>query len=286
MATQKSPGPIDWMKAVARSELKKREKAALNAMIPYIEWGEQEASCYPSMKILVQASGYSERALQDAMRELEAQGIVRVSEGPPGWKTYTRTLVFSALKARTTAVAAGGEQSLPRKDSGGGDAATRKSCGTPPQPLTRPSAAAALHPRSHSAQSFHRPSIEPVNEHEDIAQATDGLDEQLPEATRKRQAYQSMKEKGVKFKNLERLAESPQITPELVGKEWTRIRGGCGIRDATAVLVSVLADHAGIELASQSRLSYPSDSKFIGHIEKLRRNTQQKQAESELHDLH
>ena len=61
--TKESPGLVDWMRAVARSELNKREKAVLNAMILYIDWGKEETSCYPSIKTLAQASGYSERAI-------------------------------------------------------------------------------------------------------------------------------------------------------------------------------------------------------------------------------
>ncbi len=268
------------MLAVARSELDKREKAALNAMIPYIDWGLEETSCYPSMQKLVQASGYSERSLQSAMSDLERRGILRVSEGPPGWKTFTRTLSWPALNAATPAAIAGVKHTDPRRHCGVGAPDHRSHCGNPAQPLRGTPAAIAPHPRKPRTQSFHRPSIEQPTEQQEGADATDGMDGQYSEATRKRLALSALKAKGVKGKNLDRLAACPQLTPKLIEHEWARLTAASEVRNAPAALVRVLEDHAGIKLSSLQALAGmdPNEKRALiecqSRIEQRRRDAQ------------
>lgn len=268
------------MKAVAHSELDKREKAVLNAMLPYIKWGNIEASCHPSIQTLAKSCGYTERSVQGAMIELERRGLMRVTEGPPGWKTFTRTLNWRALCALTPAATAEGRAPHPRTGCGGRKDNHCNHCMVPPQ-LPHPAPEVrAPQPRSHCAQSFHEPTIDPINEQEESVVATHGMDGKSSEATRKLQTRRMLKFHGVQGKNLELLAGCPQVTPELIEREWTRINGSEGVRNTSAVLVRALADQAGIKLGSQQALADMDPAikrsllKTQGILEQRRRDAQ------------
>ncbi len=268
------------MKAVAGSELGKREKAVLNALIPYIRFGVPQASCYPSMQKLSHASGWGERSVQGAMKKLERLGVVRVSPGPQGWKTYTRTLSFSALSVQNPAAPAGVDGETPARPAEVEHSEPRTPCARPPQQVRGTPAGRAPQPRRVCAQTTIEPSIELPEELEGGAHATDGMDGTQADETRKRQALRALKDKGVQGKNLDRLADSSHITPELIEQEWARIKGADGVRKDSAVLVRVLERHAGIELRSQQAMAGmdPADKQLLmeaqARLEKRRRDAQ------------
>jgi hypothetical protein len=263
------PGPLDWLKVIARSDLPKREKAVLNAMAIYITYGEVLAECYPSIATLVRMSGWSERAIQDSMLALEERMVVSISPKLSKQKTSVRTLDYHALDGLNPARPAGSSGSEPSRG-----------CPLPLHTVPPPPAGAAPQPRRVCTQSNHVPTIELSKELEADSQATNGMDGAPSEATRKRRAHSSLKDKGVQGKNLNELASCERVTPEMIEGEWYRISQDPNVRNATAVLVRKLAEIAEISLGSKKALADmpPKErAKILGmqaRIESLRRNRQ------------
>lgn len=264
-------GPLDWIKAIAACDLPKREKAVLNALVVYVQYGKNLASCHPSIATLVKNSGWTERSIQDSMLYLERMKVIRISPSPPGWKSLVRTLDYQVLVGLNPAGRAGVEVTQPRR-----------ACTPPPHQAPPPPAGDAAQPRMPCTQSYHVPSIEHTKEQKEPSQAINGMDGIQQKLSRYQTVLRLLKEKNIQGENLERLASCESITPEVILRNCEQIKNAKGIRDAPAVLAKRLANHAGITLDS-GRLSvadmdpaqkriHEQDQGLQQEMEALRRN--------------
>lgn len=122
---------------------------------------------------------------------------------------------------------------------------------------------------------FSKPSIEPpiqlpigTNQKKRDAfprLAMDGCDEPAG------QLRKALEHAGVRGKVLESLARSPALRASDVHEEVANLVQDKKVRNLPAVLVSRLAERAGVSLSTRSPMK-PEDRAFVAEIEKLRRN--------------
>jgi hypothetical protein len=241
------PGPLDWLKAIGASKLKRREKLILYALTEFVEYGKIEAACHPAVNTIGNRCSCDARTVQRSLKALEDIGILSYHRRSHGRMAHEMLFDYRKLIGLNPANATG-------LQSKGAHSQPRQRDPQPRQPVT-PTPSHRRSTPSESHPNYHEPTIGTTKELEADSQATNGMDGAASEATRKRRAHILLKAKGVQGKNLNELASCERVTPEMIEGEWYRISQDPNVRNATAVLVRKLAEIAGISLGSKKALA-------------------------------
>jgi hypothetical protein len=211
-----------------------------------LRWIDADGRAWPAVETIAGAAGLSRRWVQDALGELEVRKVI-VAESdsrggvdatgrgrPTRWRIDWRALATLAPidtekgEPRTPLASAKGERrdrqertARPRRANG----ATLKGEPGSPKP------------------SIHSPLNNQKNHHENGAACVPGMDGMGPVPDDLRAELGRC---GIKGPNLDRLAASPRLTPEVVREEAERINTDPGVKRKPGALYRRLADLAGI----------------------------------------
>lgn len=250
MSPEPLPSLLDWHLAVRRCNLTQQARLVALTLAGHVDARRREALAYPSMVTLAAETGMSRRRVQEAVRELEAVGVVTFARRSKGRGSHLFRLHLDRLRTLTNpARPAGLETQQPTQQ--------RPQPGTPCHVTrhhmpTNPAPPAGLPGTTCRASSNH-PSIDLAREHKsEDPPGADGMDGPNKEAdpNNPRAKAKALRQYGIKGPNLAKLAAAPSITLAMILDEWERIGGAEGIRNRPATLAAALAAHAGLQLGS------------------------------------
>lgn len=266
--TKSPPWHVRYLDAVGASATKGVERAMLLAAG---RWVDRSDELFPRLETWSRLAGCDVRSGRRALRALEQKGLIEVvalggrQAGGNGSSTRYRLLIhgFTRIPDKATGIPSEAVRVDPGQHARnhGHDARVRRT----PRPVIpdRVSAEPSMHPSREPSTGTARDTAAPSS--------TGCMD--APPGPSLRTALVAA---GIRGPNLDRLAESPELTADQVGREARSVRADSKVRNVPAVLARRLAVVAGVSLSASPKLDADS-LRGIGQLEKIRRSRQQRE---------
>ena len=247
-----APLLVRVLKAVGGCGLSSSEKTLVRAMLQW--WNPKTGQLWPSVGSLAEATGFSARGVQKILRRLEAAGVLERVVASKGGSTADRRGLTNRFLLRLEA--------LPERE---GAAPRTEGVGHPEPRSHKPTIQELPRGRDHSAERargdvFVRAEKKCMGAPE--SPATPRVD---PTSV-----LGALIVAGVRGTMLRALAASPMLTPELIAREARDVARDRRARNIPAILVSRLAEIAGVDVPKRPELD-AKQMDVVAKIEQLRR---------------
>lgn len=247
-----APLLVRVLKAVGGCGLSSSEKTLVRAMLQW--WNPKTGQLWPSVGSLAEATGFSARGVQKILRRLEAAGVLERVVASKGGSTADRRGLTNRFLLRLEA--------LPERE---GAAPRTEGVGHPEPRSHKPTIQELPRGRDHSGERARG----------DVFVRAEKKCMGAPEPTATPRVdptsvLGALIVAGVRGTMLRALAASPVLTPELIAREARDVARDRRARNIPAILVSRLAEIAGVDVPKRPELD-AKQMDVVAKIEQLRR---------------